>query len=107
MCQSSSKEKLSCPATYEKTAQGKSRSYVVAEEYQQIEQSILTLSQLNELPDSINVNALDEGGIAKTLINHGAKLHRSWRQKIKSVRVSQAEDRAGNLLFHSPTQEKS
>ena len=57
------------------------------EDYQQIEQSILNSSQLNELPDSINVNALDEGGIARTLINHCAKHHRP-------ALVSQAEDRA-------------
>ena len=41
------------------------------------------------------MNPLDEeGGIAKTLINHCAKHHRSYRHKIKPVCVSQAEDQA-------------
>ena len=41
-----SKEKLSCPATYEKIPQGKSRTYLAAEEYQQIEQSILRIERI-------------------------------------------------------------
>ena len=96
ICQEHSTEKLSCPATYEKTPQGKSRGYVAANEYERIEQSFNDLHNYSELPADVNAKALDEGdGIAKTLISHDAKHHRSCFQKIKPVRVAQAEKRAG------------
>ena len=54
--------------------------------------NILKFSEIRSLPIPINVEKLDEGGgIAETLLQRKAKLHKSCRNKLSNMKLKRAD----------------
>ena len=89
-------EKLTCRVLFEESAVGKNRDYNALDEYQKVEQMINKLDSTGKtIPGLDNFSLDDDNGIAQTLFSRKAGHHRSWRQKIISMRIAQAEVFAG------------
>ena len=88
LCQETTSEPLQCP--------GNSRRSEIecGTGYHNLASNILQFSEIRSLPIPVNVEKLDEGGgIAETLMQRKAKLHKSCRNKFSNMKLKRAEKR--------------
>ena len=86
LCQETTSEPLQCPRN--------SRRFDIAcgTVYHTLASNILQFSEIRSLPIPINVEKLDEGGgIAETLMQRKAKLHKSCRNKFSNMKLKRAD----------------
>ena len=88
LCQKTTSEPLQCP--------GNSRRSDIecGTGYHTLASNILQFSEIRSLPIPINVEELDEGGgVAETLMQRKAKLHKSCRNKFSNLKLKRANKR--------------
>ena len=75
--------------------------------YHTLAGNILQFSEIRSLPIPINVEKLDEGGgIAETLMQRKAKLHKSCRNKFSNMKLKRADKRKRQEEPESPQRSK-
>ena len=97
LCQETASEPLQCP--------GNSRRLDIdcGTGYHTLASNILQFSEIRNLPIPINVERLDEGGgIAETLMQRKAKLHKSCRNKFSNMKLKRADRRKRQEEPESP-----
>ena len=101
LCQETTSEPLQCP--------GNSRRSDIecGTGCNTLASNILQFSEIRNLPMPINVEKIDEGrGIAETLMQRKAKLHKSCRNKFSNMKLKRVDKRKRQEEPESPRRSK-